>query len=99
MHYLLFYDYVPDIMEKRDAYRKDHLALAWEYQERGQLILAGVLTDPVDAAVLFFEADSPKVVEAFVRADPYVKGGLVTRWQVRGWNTVVGDAATNPVRP
>jgi uncharacterized protein len=36
----------------------------------------------------------------FARADPYVKNGLVTRWRVRPWTTVVGpSAAATPVRP
>jgi hypothetical protein len=28
-----------------------------------------------------------------------VKGGLVTKWTVRDWTTVVGDAAIKPIRP
>ena len=35
----------------------------------------------------------------FAKADPYVRNGLVTRWRVREWTTVVGDAASTPVRP
>ena len=77
----------------------EHLTLAWQSQARGELILAGVVADPVDGAVLLFRADSPKIVEAFVAADPYVKNGLVTQWRVRPWNTVVGEDASNPVRP
>jgi uncharacterized protein YciI len=48
--------------------------------------------------MLLFEADSPEVVEAFARADPYVTEGLVTRWEVRKWNTVAGEGAAQPVR-
>jgi uncharacterized protein YciI len=99
MHYLLFYEYVSDYMERRDEFRTEHLTLAWQSQARGELILAGVVADPVDGAVLLFRADSPKIVEAFVAADPYVKNGLVTQWRVRPWNTVVGEDASNPVRP
>jgi hypothetical protein len=99
MHYLLFYEYASDYMERRDEFRTEHLTLAWQSQARGELILAGVVADPVDGAVLLFRADSPKMVEAFVAADPYVKNGLVTQWRVRPWNTVVGEDASNPVRP
>jgi len=31
--------------------------------------------------------------------DPYVTEGLVTRWEVRKWNTVAGEGANQPVRP
>jgi uncharacterized protein YciI len=30
------------------------------------------------------------VVEEFVRNDPYVIHGLVTRWEVRAWAVVIG---------
>jgi uncharacterized protein YciI len=99
MHYLLFYDLAPDYLERRPLYRDEHLALAWSAQARGELILGGALADPVDVAVLLFKGDSPAVVEQFVAADPYIRHGLVTGWRVRPWTTVVGDAATTPVRP
>jgi len=38
------------------------------------------------------------VAESFARNDPYVINGLVTHWEVRRWNTVVGATAANPVR-
>ncbi len=99
MHYLLFYDYVPDYLDRRAAYRDQHLAMAWRAVERGELLLGGALTDPVDSAILLFRGDSPAVAEDFARADPYVRNGLVTKWRVRGWSTVVGEEAATPVRP
>jgi uncharacterized protein YciI len=99
MHYLLFYDYASDYLERRPHFRGEHLALAWAAVERGELVLGGALAEPADAAVLLFQGESPEVVERFVAADPYVKNGLVTGWRVRPWNTVVGALATNPVRP
>ena len=99
MHYLLIYDLVPDYLERRAAFRAEHLKLAWQAHDRGELVLGGALTDPVDEAILLFRGDSPAVVEAFVAIDPYVRNGLVTRWRVRPWNTVVGEGAAMPVRP
>jgi uncharacterized protein len=80
MHYLLFYDVASDYLERRGQFRSEHLALAWKACARGELILAGALADPVDGAVLLFQGDSPNVAERFAAADPYVKHGLVTRW-------------------
>jgi uncharacterized protein len=97
VHYLLFYEVVEDYVERRAAFRDVHLAHAWAAHDRGELVLAGALAEPPDGAVLLFEADSPEVVEAFAQADPYVKNGLVTRWSVRPWTTVVGTQATSPV--
>ena len=99
MHYLLFYDVAADYLERRAAFRAAHLALAWEAAAKGELILGGALADPVDGAVLLFEGESPAVAERFAAADPYVRNGLVTKWRVRPWTTVVGATAAKPVRP
>lgn len=98
MHYLLFYDFVPDYLQRRTALRGGHLRLAWDAHQRGELILGGALTDPVDGAVLLFQGENDEPARAFAQADPYVKAGLVTRWSVRPWTTVVGDTAATPVR-
>ncbi|HEV8336714.1 MAG TPA: YciI-like protein [Candidatus Polarisedimenticolia bacterium] len=97
-HYLLFYDVNDGYVEKRAAFRTAHLEKAWQSHERGELILGGALADPLDGALLLFKADSPRVAEAFARADPYVTNGLVVRWRVREWTTVVGDGAAEPRR-
>jgi uncharacterized protein len=91
MHYLLFYEAAAEYLERRPQYRAEHLRLAREAHERGELLLAGALDNPVDGAVLLFQGESPEVAESFAKADPYVVNGLVKSWRVRPWNTVVGD--------
>lgn len=98
-HFLLFYEAGPDYVERRPLYRAEHLGLVLAAHERGELVIAGPLADPVDGAVLMFVGEDRSVAEAFARADPYVTSGMVARWQVREWTTVVGDLATNPIRP
>ena len=99
MHYLLFYEAAPDYPERRGEFRAKHLALAWQAADRGELILGGALADPVDGSILLFQGESPDVAERFARTDPYVTHGLVTRWRVRPWSTVVGAGATAPLKP
>lgn len=99
MHYLLIYDLAPDYLERRGEFRNVHLQLAWDAQQRGEIVIAGALADPADTAVLLFTGDSPEAAERFARADPYVTNGLVKSWRVRQWTTVVGKDAWNPVRP
>jgi len=62
-------------------------------------VLGGALTNPTDTAVLLFQSDSPAIVEQFAQTDPYVINGLVKRWYVREWTTVVGQNAATPVVP
>ena len=96
MHYLLLYDVVPDYPERRKAWRALHLAHAQKAVARGDLVLGGALADPADGAMLLFQGESPRVAEEFAAADPYVLNGLVTRWRVREWRTVVGPGAASP---
>jgi uncharacterized protein len=99
VHYLLFYEFVSDYAERRAQFRSQHLQLAWESQARGELVLAGAYADPVDGAALVFRCNSPAVPEGFAASDPYVLAGLVSRWHIREWTTVVGRDAAKPVRP
>jgi uncharacterized protein len=87
----LFYDLVDDYLERRAALRADHLALAEAAHDRGELLLAGAMSDPYDQALLVWSTDDVGVVESFAKADPYVVNGLVTSWRVRTWNVVVGN--------
>lgn len=97
-HFLLFYEAGLGYLERRPEFRGAHLKHAWVAHERGDLVVAGALADPVDGAVLMFQGEEKSVAEAFARADPYVTNGLVARWHVREWTTVVGELAATPVR-
>ena len=98
-HFLLFYEGAPDYLERRPQFRAAHLTYAWDAADRGELLVAGALADPVDGAVLLFVGDDKSVAEEFARADPYVVNGLVARWHVREWTSVVGELSANPVFP
>jgi uncharacterized protein len=89
-YYALVYEVVDDFARRRLPYRDDHLKLAHEAQERGELVLAGTLTEPADGALLVFRGEEPAPAENFARHDPYVIHGLVRHWHVRPWTVVVG---------
>ena len=94
--WLLFYDVVSDYVERRVPLREEHLRLARESLERGELELAGAFgegfDDPrpnVEGAALLFRGEDRAVAERFAAADPYVKNGVVTKWRVVEWKVVV----------
>lgn len=89
-YFVLFYDVVDDYLARRALYRDEHLAHATATHERGEIVLAGALADPVDRALIVFRAADASVVETFARDDPYVTNGLVTHWEVRPWTVVIG---------
>ena len=98
-HFLLFYDVSDDYLARRGEYRNQHLEKAWASHDRGELLLGGALTEPIDQAVLLFKGESSEVAEAFAKTDPYVQNGLVRSWRVREWMTVAGEWSVNPVKP
>jgi uncharacterized protein YciI len=97
MHYLMFYEVADDYAEKRMPFRAAHIEYARKAVARGDLVLGGALASPADGAVFVFRGSTPAVAEAFAAADPYVVNGLVRKWRVRDWTTVVGPLAESPL--
>jgi uncharacterized protein len=98
-HWLRFYDVVDDYVTRRIPLRKVHIEHAQAAHARNELVLAGALADPPDGAVLIFQGETAAAAEQFAKTDPYVINGLITRWRVREWTTVVGEAALTPIDP
>jgi uncharacterized protein len=88
-HFLLVYHVVADYVERRAPFREDHLRLAGEARDRGEIVMGGALADPVDKALIVFRCEDRKTVEAFVHCDPYVRNGLVEKWEIRPWTVVI----------
>jgi uncharacterized protein len=98
-HYILFLEFDESYESRRPQFRNVHLEKAWAAVERGELILAGALTDPLDTGIILFRGESAEVVERFVKDDPYINNGLIRSWRIREWVTVVGNDATSKLRP
>ena len=90
MYYILLYDVVKDFINRRTPYREEHLKLVSEAHQRGELLMAGAFSDPVDGAALVFRTNDPALPRRFAQEDPYVKNGVITDWRVRAWQVVVG---------
>ena len=90
MYYILFYKTVDNYIERRKAFRDQHLGMAQAAYAKGTLVMAGALADPADGAVLIFKGETAEVAESFALNDPYVKNGLITEWTVRPWTVVIG---------
>jgi len=92
MYFLLFYEYVENVIERRAPYREAHLALVGEYVDRGELVLGGAFANPANGATIVFKVGNQAQIEEFIDKDPYVINGLVTEWRIREWTVVVGSA-------
>ena len=90
MYFILLYEVVDDFVNRRAPFRPEHLRLLEEAHGRGELLMAGAFSDPVDGAALVFCGSDAAVAARFAETDPYVTKGLVTNWRARGWNVVIG---------
>ena len=79
VHHVLFYDYVADVLERREPFRAAHLE---RIQSHPAIVLAGALGDPPHGAAIVFRTDDPGEAERFAADDPYVVNGLVTAHRV-----------------
>jgi uncharacterized protein YciI len=84
--HILFYDYVPDIVERRAPHREGHLALIARYHEDGRLVMAGPVGDPLRGGLFVFREAGQ--AEVFAAEDPYVAAGLVADRRVDPWTVV-----------
>jgi len=87
--YAVRYSYVPGMEQRREPYRAAHLAWLRELDGRGELVLAGALTEPVDGAWIVVRADSAAAARTMVNADPYAAGGLIASVTIRSISVVV----------
>ena len=90
-HYLLLYEYVADMAERRTPHRQAHLDRLSVEREAGYVPAAGAF-DPPTGAALVFSGVNRDHVEAFVASDPYMQAGLITAWRVQRWNMVVSPS-------
>jgi uncharacterized protein YciI len=87
---LLVYDYVPDILERRDPYRAAHLEHAERARAAGRLLNLGAVGSPPSGAIFVFSSDaSQEEIEAYAARDAYVAAGLVPAHRVEPWTVVV----------
>jgi uncharacterized protein len=90
-YYVLIYHLADDYMTRRGQFREEHLKLSRGLNEENKLILGGAFSDPPDKALLIFRVADKSVIEDFIKNDPYVKNGLIAKWEIRPWTVVIGN--------
>ena len=87
MKYVMVYETEPEGLAKAAAHFSAHRARLDEFHARGLLLMAGPLVDPPDRALGIFT--TREAAEEFIRDDPFVVNGVVTKWSVREWHEVL----------
>lgn len=86
--WILLYEYVEGIAEKRAPYREAHLQRIRSEQEAGHAFAAGAIgIPPVGGAFGFRDVDREHV-EAFAQGDPYNQAGLIVKYTIEPWTLV-----------
>jgi len=93
--YLVMYEYVSDVAERRGAFRDKHIATVDSYRAKGHIAQSGPF-DPLTGACLLFAVESRDTVERFLSEDPYVLNKLVTKHTVYKWDVRANPHAEQP---
>ncbi len=79
----------PSSREAAQQHFPAHKARYAEYVDKGTLLMIGTFTDMSGAMGVF---TSRGAAEEFVKGDPFVINGVVTRWTIREWNEVLSES-------
>lgn len=85
--FILRYNYVTDVLEKRGPYREQHLDLA-----KRSCISGGPTASTADPSIptgALFVFETNLAATAFMDNDPYVKAGIVTSTSIEEWTVAI----------
>ena len=97
--FLLRYNFVPSILEKRGPFRQEHLEYAQSFVDNGVMIAGGAhrgvsgmgKEEEPTGGLLLFKANDVSLVSDFANGDPYVINHLVSSWDVQEWVIAVSS--------
>ena len=85
--WILTYQYVEGILEKRAPYREAHLKLSNDLVKEGKMLCAGPYADASGAMFIFTKSQTDAI--EFVEKDDYVKNDLVPSYEIKQWTVGV----------
>jgi uncharacterized protein YndB with AHSA1/START domain/uncharacterized protein YciI len=87
LKYVMTYHCAPGFEPLAELHFPAHFARLTEFRERGDLLLVGMLLEPVngDAMAVF---SSQAAAEEFVAGDPFVINKVVASWTIRPWREI-----------
>ena len=86
MKIVSFYEMAPDALSKVRVHYPMHRARLDECHARGVLLAAGPLGNPPEGAMGIFT--TREAAEEFIKGDPFIINGLVSKWRLVEWNVV-----------
>jgi hypothetical protein len=90
--YVLLYTSADDVLTRAPLHFGAHKARLDEFHARGQLLMVGTFGDPQTEGSMAVFA-TREGAEEFVAGDPFVREGVVARWELREWDEVLVPVA------
>ena len=87
--FVLTYEYVENVAEKRAPLRASHLAYAKDMVAKG-VLLAGGAFNPLTHGMLIINGTRDDA-DNLAKRDPYVVGKIVKNYDIKEWTVVIGD--------
>jgi len=85
--YMMVYESTRESLANAPAHIAAHTERLHEFNRRGKLLMAGP-TMATGAAYGVFT--TKEAAEEFVKDDPFVNGGVVTKWSILEWKDILG---------
>jgi hypothetical protein len=84
---VVFYESGDDTLAKAPAHFPAHRARLDEFHARGTLLMVGLFGDPrKEGSMAIFT--TREAAEEFVKDDPFVVNGVISRWYLREWDDI-----------
>jgi uncharacterized protein YciI/uncharacterized protein YndB with AHSA1/START domain len=87
MKAVVLYESAPDVMAKAPLHFPAHKVRLDAFQARGDLLAVGTFADPREGSMSVFL--TREAADEFVREDPFVLNGVVSRVTIKDWNEVL----------
>jgi uncharacterized protein len=86
--YVLLYTSADDVLAKAPAHFPAHKARLDAFRAAGTLLMVGTFGDPqAEGSMSIFT--TREAAEDFVAGEPFVRNGVVERWELRAWDEVL----------
>jgi hypothetical protein len=87
MKVVMLYEVAPEGLAKARAHYQAHRSRLDDFHARRLLLMAGPFANPAEGAMGIFATRA--AAEEFIRDDPFVVNGVVSKWSLRDRNEVL----------
>jgi uncharacterized protein YciI len=87
MKTVMSYEISPGNLPKASAYYTAHRARIDAFHARGVLLMVGAFANSTEGAMGIFTTRA--AAEEFIKGDPFVINGVVSKWKLREWDEVL----------